>query len=127
MKGIVITTENEMYVANFKDFFQIAEKMGWRITEHVKTWGLGPDLCMLIDEEGRLKEPRLPLNNFASFMYGFLVHKIPILGNIVIMKDVRTTDGMGIGGLDDDEIDKITKMISHVWNVTEKEPVDYTK
>ena len=126
MKGIVITTENEMYVANFKDFFQIAEKMGWEITEHVKPWGLGPDYCMLIDEEGRVEKegkPKTPLNNFGSLMYGMLVHGTPIVGDIVIMKDHRRN----IVGLDDDELDLMTKMISHVWNVTEKEPVDHTK
>ncbi len=123
MKGIVISDQNEMYVANFRDFFQIAEKMGWEITEHVKPWGLGPTYCMLIDEEGRLKEPKLALNNFASLMYGMLTHGTPIVGDIVIMKDRRAD----IVGLDDEEIDVMTKMISHVWNVTEKEAVDYTK
>ena len=126
MKGIVITTDNDMYVANFRDFPQIAEKMGWDITEHVKPWGLGPAYCMLIDEEGRLKKegkPKTPINNFGSLMYGMLTHGTPIVGDIVIMKDRRAD----IVGLDDEEIDVMTKMISHVWNVTEKEAVDYTK
>lgn len=128
MKGIVITTENEMYEAEFTDFFQVAEKMGWEITEHLKPWGLGPTYCMLIDEEGRLKEPKLALNNFASLMYGTLVHKIPIVGDIVIMKDeVCPTGGEDIVGLDEDEIYRMTRMIAGVWNVTQKEAVDYTK
>lgn len=128
MKGIVITTENEMYEAEFTDFFQVAEKMGWEITEHVKPWGLGPTYCMLIDEEGRLKEPKLALNNFASLMYGTLVHNIPIVGDIVIMKDEACpTGGEDIVGLDEDEIYRMTRMIAGVWNVTQKEAVDYTK
>jgi hypothetical protein len=128
MKGIVITTENEMYEANFKDFFQVAEKMGWEITEHVKPWGLGPTYCMLIDEMGRLREPKLSRNNFASLMYGTLVHKIPIVGDIVIMKDIEIPyEGEDIVGLDEDEIYRMTRMIAGVWNVKVKDPVDYTK
>ena len=128
MKGIVITTDNDMYVAEFRNFFQIAEKMGWEITEHVKPWGLGPTYCMLIDEEGRLKEPKLALNNFASLMYGFLVHKIPIVGDIVIMKHEASPDGgEDIVGLSDEEIYRMTRMIAGVWNVTQKDPMDYTK
>lgn len=126
MKGIVITTDNDMYVANFRGFPQIAEKMGWDITERVKPWGLGPAYCMLIDEEGRVPKegkPKTPMNNFGSLMYGMLVHGCPIVGDIVIMKD----QGPNIVGLDDDELDNMTRMISHVWNVTEKESVDYTK
>ena len=126
MKGIVITADNDMYVANFRNFPQIAEKMGWDITERVKPWGLGPAYCMLIDEEGRVPKegkPKTPMNNFGSLMYGMLVHGCPIVGDIVIMKD----QGPNIVGLDDDELDNMTRMISHVWNVTEKESVDYTK
>ena len=127
MKGIVITTKNDMYVANFRNFPQIAEKMGWELTEHVKPWGFGSTpYCMLIDEEGRLKE-KPELNNLGSLLYGFLVHKTPIVGDIVIMKDVLTLDGPDIGGLDDEEVTEISDVITHVWNVTVKEPVDYTK
>ena len=128
MKGIVITADNDMYVAEFRNFFQIAEKMGWEITEHVKPWGLGPTYCMLIDEEGRLKEPKLEMNPLGSIMYGFLVHKIPIVGDIVIMKDEASPDGgEDIVGLSDEEIYRMTRMIAGVWNVTQKDPMDYTK
>lgn len=121
MKGIVITTGNEMYIANFRDFGEIAKTMGWRITEHVKPWGLGPKYCMLIDDEGRLNER--PVNNFGSLMYGFLVHGTPIVGDIVIMRDGRdlVTFERDIVGLDDEDLKMIWDMIIHVWKVTPRE------
>lgn len=127
MKGIVITTDNDMYMANFRSFSDIADKMGWSLTEHVKPWGFGDTpYCLLIDEEGRLKEDP-HMNPIGSLLYGFIVHKTPIVGDIVIMKDVNTLDGPDIDGLDDAEIQIISDVITHVWNVTSKEPIDYTK
>ncbi len=121
MRGLVITTRNEAYVAEFRDFFGISDAMGWRMTEHVNAWGLAAPYCILIDEEGRIKEEAPKINWIASFWYGANVHGQPICGDIVIMKDIMTNDGPDIGGLTEDEARNLVDMIRHVWPVEVKE------
>ena len=54
-------------------------------------------LVMIVNEEGLLRQ--LPVNQTASVLYGFLIHRQTIVGNVVIMREVMTDDGPDIGGL----------------------------
>lgn len=120
MKGIVITTDKKVYTADFKNFMAIAPAMGWEMTEHVKAWGLPDPYCLLIDEEGLLKE-HPEMNDIASIWYGYLVHGNPIVGTVVIMKDEITNAGPYIVGLSDSEVDRLTDMLTHTWPVSHLE------
>ena len=67
--------------------------------------------CMIANEEGVLLN--LPINSFGSFLYGFDRHCIPVLGNIVLLKEGINSDGEpDILGLDEQEIKHMCDMVS---------------
>ncbi len=70
---------------------------GWTEIVHNSPYLPAP-LVMIVNEEGRLRQ--LPVNQTASVLYGFLIHRQPIVGNVVIMQEVMTDDGPDIRGLD---------------------------
>lgn len=103
MKGIVITTENEISVQDFGEplYQTVGEVVGGYI-EHVSPRLLDDPFCMIVNEEGLLN--KLPVNIVGSFLYETLAHGWPIVGTIVIMKDGLTDEGPDIVGLSDEEI-----------------------
>jgi len=58
--------------------------------------------CMIADEEGRMKG--LLRNNFASWLYGVDNHGEIIVGDVFLMKSVRSSDGYNLVGLTEQEI-----------------------
>lgn len=114
MKGIVITTNDKMRV---QEFFEPAHKSigeavgGW--IEVVHPMRLEQPYCMIVNEEGMFRN--LPINNFGSFLYGVDRHCIPILGDIVLLKEGINSDGEpDILGLDKQEIKHMCDMVSSV-------------
>lgn len=102
VKGIVITTENEISIKDFgEDYLSEAKEVigGW--PEHCHPRLLPEPLCMFVDDEGLRKE--LPISGVGSFLYGTLAHGHPIVGTIVILKD----EGPNIVGLTDEEINTL--------------------
>lgn len=86
MKGLVITTENEMQVREFGEpaYETIGKAVGgWIEVVHPK--GLPDPFCMVVNEEGLLHG--LPLNLFGCILYDTVRHGNPIVGNIVILKE----------------------------------------
>ena len=107
MKGIVVTTENQLMVRDFAAplYKTIGESVdGW--IEIVRPGGLKKPFVMIVNEEGLIKE--LPVNVVGSLMYGTPVHGSPIVGNIVIMKEGWTSEGKDLIGLTDEEAAQIT-------------------
>ena len=74
------------------------------IFEVVHAKGLRSGFFLAIDEEGLLKETPF-INPFASWLYGYQKHGNPIVGKVLILKEVMTEDGMDSELLDDDEAD----------------------
>nr|DAF75779.1 MAG TPA: protein of unknown function DUF3846 [Caudoviricetes sp.] len=103
MKGIVITTENEMRVQEFSKpaHLSIGDAVGGWI-EIVHPVRLEQPYCMIVNEEGRLLN--LPINSFGSFLYGTDYHGNPIFGDIVLLKEGIDSDGerdiLGLAGQD---------------------------
>lgn len=62
--------------------------------------------CMVVDDEFLLKE-RPHLNLVASYLYGALEHGQPICGDVIIMKDKHTPDGIETVGLNEDDLNKL--------------------
>lgn len=114
MKGIVITTKNEMWVQEFSEpaHRSIGDAVGGWI-EIVHPMRLEQPYCMIVNEEGMLRN--LPINVFGSFLYGVDRHCIPILGDIVLLKEGINSDGEpDILGLDEQEIKHMCDMASTV-------------
>lgn len=112
MKGIVITTKNEMRVQEFPEpaHRSIGDAVGGWI-EIVYPVRLKRPYCMIVNEEGVLLN--LPINSFGSFLYGMDYHGNPIFGDIVLVKEGIDSDGeRDILGLDGQGIKYLRDMFS---------------
>lgn len=114
MKGIVITTNNEMRVQEFSEpaHKSIGDAVGgWIEIVHPKR--LEYPYCMVVNEEGVLR--KLPINSFGSFLYGTDTHGWPIAGDAVLMKEGYNSDGeLDILGLNEQDIKYLCDMVSAV-------------
>lgn len=112
MKGLVVSTENQLTVRDFGAplYKTIGEAVdGW--IEIVRPGGLKSPYVMVVNEEGLIKE--LPINIAGSILYGTPAHGSPIVGNIVIMKEGWTDEGKDLLGLSDEEVVTLTnKLVS---------------
>ena len=112
MKGIVITTKDEMRVQEFSEpaHKSIGEAVGGWI-EVVHPVRLKRPYCMIVNEEGALIN--LPRNIFGSFLYGTNYHGNWILGDIVLLKEGINSNGeRDILGLDEQDIKYLCDMVS---------------
>lgn len=76
---------------------------GWM--EIVRPRLLPGDCVMVVDEEGLLKGK--PLNPVGCWFYESEKHGAPIVGTVLIMKEVFGDDGAELSGMDDDEVNKV--------------------
>lgn len=112
-KGLVITTEETMYVKEFDlPLYQSVGDVVGGYIEKVCPRGLKEPFCFLCNEEGLLKN--LPINVMGSLWYGTLDHGQPIVGTIVVMKLGYRDGEPDIIGLEDSEIDEIKSMVTVV-------------
>lgn len=113
MKGLVVTTENEVLVKEFDQPLNesIGEVVGGYI-EIVHPRGLAYPFTMIVNEEGLMQD--LPLNLVGSYLYETHKHGHPILGNIVIMAEGMTPSGYDITGLPDDAIESLKNQIQQI-------------
>ena len=110
MKGIVLTTDEKMFVKDFAA--PLHESLGKAVggyIEVVHPRGLDRPCCFVCNEEGILMD--LPLNIMGSLWYGTLEHGHPIVGDIVVLKQGMTDDGPDIVGLEEDDIRKIKQIV----------------
>lgn len=106
-KGVVITTDNKVYLAEFKaPLFQSAKEILGGYMEHVHPGGLKRPYCLLCNDDGILMG--LPLNAYGSFLYRTHIHGSPITGNI-IMKDGYENGEPDIVSLSDEEAAEISR------------------
>ena len=112
MKGILITTKNKMTVHDFPDNVPLYKATGDVIGgfEIVHPVNLPSPYCMIVDDEGLLKN--LPRNAVGCGLYGTKEHGSPIVGDIVLLKDVMTSSGPDIGYLNDEDVKRLTSYIS---------------
>lgn len=113
MKGVVFTTNNEMYVKDFgKPLYETVGKEvgGW--IEIVRPKGLSRPFCLVCNEEGLLHG--LPMNAFGSVLYGTQKHGHPIVGNIVIMREGMVDGDVDFVELTDNDIRRIKKLAADV-------------
>lgn len=116
MRGVVVTTQDEMYV---KDFAQplhesIGEAVGgWIEIVHPVGLKRAPSkICFVCNEEGLLHS--LPLNVFGSVLYGFHIHGNPIVGDIVFMREGIVNGEPDLVGLTDADIEWIRNLAREV-------------
>jgi hypothetical protein len=79
--------------------------------EIVQPVGLPEDYCMIVDEEGLLKEP-VVLSPIASVLYGVKEHGNPIVGNVLIAKNVFEPDGIDTAPLSKADVKRLIEHIN---------------
>lgn len=114
MKGLIITTNNTMRIAEFSQpaYKSIGEVVGGFI-EIVHPQRLDRPYCMVVNEDGPFR--CLPLNLYGSYLYGTEAHGNPIVGNIVILKEGFVNDEPDLIGLSDEECSTFADQIS-AWS-----------
>lgn len=116
MKGVVVTTQNEMYIKDFAQplYETIGKEVGgWIEVVHPVGLKRAPsNLCFVCNEEGLLHN--LPLNLFGSVLYGFHIHGNPIVGNIVFMREGMVDGEPDFVDLTDADIEWIKKLAHEV-------------
>lgn len=108
MKGIVITTADDVSVQDFTP--PLHESLGRAVggyIEIVHPQGLNQPYCMIVNDEGLLK--KLPLNRAGSLLYGTQFHGSPIVGDIVIMAEGWTPEGRDIVGIPEECAEKVAQ------------------
>lgn len=123
MNAILITTSNTISVEHLTDaplYKAAAKAIGCDWIEIVRPVGLSKPYCMIVDEEGLLKDKPV-INHVGSILYGAHIHGSAICGDIVIMKEALTPEGPDIVGLDDDELTKLYNKLKVEFNLKEKE------
>ena len=81
-------------------------QIGCSCIENVYPRGLQEPYMMVVDEEGLLKDD--PVINFlGSYLYETQEHGHPIVGTALVMQRVLTYDGPDIGGIPDQEAQKL--------------------
>ena len=91
------------------DFWR--KQIGCRMIEIVQPVGLPEDYCMIVDEEGLLKEP-VVLSPIASVLYGVKEHGNPIVGNVLIAKNVFEPDGIDTAPLSKADVKRLIEHIN---------------
>lgn len=102
----------------------MADAIGAELVEIVQPKFLDDKYCIVCDESGLLK-PDPQINIAASWLYGYQEHDCPIVGNIIIMKNVFTDDGIDTIGLDDADIVELKAMIRDSYGDMIKEYVNF--
>lgn len=122
MKGIVITTGNEISIQDFTSPVDepLHDVVGGYI-EHVLPQLLPKNYCMIVNEDGH--RLNLPLNSVGCVLYDSITHGWPILGDIVIMKDGWDEDGeWAIIGLAEEDINFLFPILSRLCEFAKEVP-----
>lgn len=82
------------------------EQIGCEYFENVYPRGLEEPYMMIVDEQGLFKEKPV-VNFYASWLYETHKHGQPIVGDVLIMKQVITDDGPDIDGMEKAEAESI--------------------
>ena len=87
----------------------MAEAVGGEYIEVIHAAKLKPPFCMIGDEESKLTGR--PLNLLASMLYGTDTHGEYIAGDVLIMKDRFTPEGLDTVGLNEFDMEEILEHI----------------
>ena len=111
MKGIVITPDGEVSVREFAEpLYKTVGAVIGGLMETVYPWGLPEPFCMIVNEEGCLKN--LPFHPLASFWYGTQAHGSPVVGTVVLMKTAPNAEGeLDLAGLNGFEVTLLQRLI----------------
>lgn len=128
MKTLLLRVSNTAEVIELKPkkylYQSMADAIGAELVEIVQPKFLDDQYCIVCDECGLLK-PNPQINIAASWLYGYQEHDCPIVGDIIIMKNVFTDNGIDTVGLDDVDIVELKAMLRNSYGDMIKEYVNF--
>lgn len=114
MKVLYIKTNGNITIENItKPLYKDINNLIGGHMEIVKPQGLPRNLCMIIDDEGRLKSK--PINIIGSILFETAKHGQPIVGDIVITGEKYEDGECDITGLADVEISILIAMFKVIF------------
>ena len=119
MKHVIICrvdgTVEDMGLTEDHEFRWYAKQIGSDCIEAVHARGLKRPYLFLVDEEGKLKNK--PVINFlGSWLYETHKHGEPIVGDIVIVKEVLRHGEHDIDGMEAGEADMMAEwLVNQFW------------
>lgn len=129
MKAIKLTTHGLVMVVELPKrehlYQSMQEEIGCDMVEIVGCAmnELGEKYCMVCDEEFLLKGKPI-INPLASYFYGLQDHGQPLCGDVLIMKNHFTPEGVDTVGLEQEDLEHIYRIIHNrirdAINVTQK-------
>lgn len=113
MKGMLVKSDNEYAEVELLSPLckSAAELLGGSV-EHILPPRLERPYCMIVNGESAMLG--LPENGAGCYLYETDEHNIPIMGDVVILKDVWTSDGIEIVGLEAADIACVTEILEDV-------------
>lgn len=112
MKGIVITTDNELEIKDFGE--PLHKTLGEAVGGYIEVVRLAGPYRMIVDEEGLLKD--YEVNPMASYLYNGNY----IVGNAVIMKEGYVDGEPDIVGLNDVESEGFMRDLKAIQKFVKK-------
>lgn len=105
----------DMMLTEHHDFHWLGEQIGTDIIQTVHARGLKRPYLILCDEEG-LFRGRPTINFLGSWLYQTQKHGEPIVGDVMIVKEVSTPEGMDIGGMSASEAEVVVEwLLENFW------------
>lgn len=114
MKKVIVCRVNGLIetvdLAADRDWRWYAKQIGASYIESVHPRGLKEPYMFLCDEEGLFKDQ--PVINFlGSWLYETHKHGEPIVGDIMIVKEIGTPDGRDFDGLEEGEAEVMAEWL----------------
>lgn len=112
MKAIYAPVKGKKQIIEFPeqhDWKWFADTIHCDWIEVVHPEKLPEGYAMIVDEEGLLTEK--PLNRFGSWLYGIEKHGQPIVGDVLIVKESYTPEGLDHVGMMDGEAEELIKRL----------------
>lgn len=114
MKHVIIcrtdATIEDMALTEDHGLRWYAEQIGAEFVELVHARGLHAPYVFLCDEDGKLKD-RPVINFIGSWLYETHKHGEPVVGDIVILKEVMSHGERDLGGMEAGEADMMAEWL----------------
>ncbi len=113
MKGILVTSDCEIKEVDLPaPLYESAGDLLGGSMEHVTARRLERPYCLLINGEGGILG--LPENKVGCYLFETEEHGYPLFGDILIMKERWTSEGVDFTGLAEEDIASVTEMLEDV-------------
>jgi hypothetical protein len=116
MNALKLSTNGDINLIDLKEhefeynFLAMQKAIDCSMVDIVHAVNLPDPYCLVVDDEALLVE-KPTVNLVASYIYGTVEHGQPICGDVLVMKDSITEDGIETVGLEDVDIVDLLNML----------------